>query len=67
MKEGCEAFLSGWEEDLIKVLINRTGPDTPVNQLCYEISKACENVNPANVKPIDDTIMIDGQPQKIVN
>lgn len=67
MKEGCESFISGWEDELIKVLVNRTNAEEPVQKLCYEITKACENVNPANVKPMDDTIMIDGQPQKIVN
>jgi MinD-like ATPase involved in chromosome partitioning or flagellar assembly len=66
MKEGCEAFLSGWEEEIVKVLVNRVDNETPVQQLCYQISKACENVDPANVKPFDDTIMVDGQPQKIV-
>jgi hypothetical protein len=67
MKEGCDAFLSGWEEDLVRVLVNRVDTEGPVQQLCYDISKACEGVDPGNVKPFDDTIMIDGQPTKIVN
>ena len=66
MKEGCEAFISGWEEELIDVLVNRNNADSAVQKLCHEISQACLGVDPANVKPFDDTIMIDGQPQKIV-
>ena len=38
MREGCEAFTSGWTEELEKVLINRKDDQTPINQLCYEIS-----------------------------
>ena len=67
MREGCEAFLNGWEEDLEKVLINRPDDQTPIRKLCYEISKACDNVDPTNVKPFDDQIFIDGQPKKIKN
>jgi len=67
MKEGCEAFLAGWEEDIVQVLVNRIDTDSAVRQLCYDISQACQNVDPGNVKPFDDTIMIDGQPTKIVN
>jgi hypothetical protein len=48
MKEGCEAFISGWEEDLVKVLTNRPDDNYPVEKLCYSISKACENVDPSN-------------------
>jgi hypothetical protein len=66
MREGCEAFIAGWEDELVDVVANRQDTDSAVNKLCFEISKACDNVDPTNVKPFDDTIMIDGQPQKIV-
>jgi hypothetical protein len=65
MREGCEAFVNGWEEQIEKVLINRPDDETPIRKLCYEISKACEGVDPTNVKPFDDQIMMDGQPKKI--
>lgn len=39
MREGCEAFISGWTEELEKVLINRKDDQIPIQQLCYEISK----------------------------
>ena len=65
MKEGCEAFINGWEEQVEKVLINRPDDETPIQRLCYDISKACQNVDPTNVKAFDDQIMVDGQPKKI--
>jgi len=40
MREGCEAFLDGWEQELEKVLINRTDDDDEtVWRLCTEISQ----------------------------
>jgi hypothetical protein len=39
MRDGCEAFLSGWEEEIISVLTNRVNDDVPAQKLCYEISK----------------------------
>lgn len=66
MKEGCEAFLAGWEDELINTIVERTDSDSAVRKLCYETSMACQGVDPGNVKPFDDTIMIDGQPTKMV-
>ena len=66
MREGCEAFISGWEEEFVDVLVNRVDTDSAVNKLCTEISHACLNVDPANVKAMDDTIMVDGQPKSLV-
>ncbi len=66
MKEGCEAFIAGWEDELVEVLVNRKDTESAVQKLCFEVSKACEGVDPANVKPFDDTIMVDGQPKKMV-
>ncbi len=40
MREGCEAFLDGWEQELEKVLINRgDNDDETVHRLCNEISQ----------------------------
>ena len=66
MKEGCEAFIAGWEDELVEVLVNRKDTESAVQKLCFEVSKACVGVDPANVKPFDDTIMVDGQPKKMV-
>lgn len=66
MREGCEAFLSGWEEELVKVLTNRKNDSVPEQILCFELSKACLNVDPSNVPQFDNEIMVDGQPVKIV-
>lgn len=65
MREGCEAFINGWEEKIEKVLINRPDDETPLRKLCYEITQACKDVDPTNVKPFDDQIFVDGQPKKI--
>ena len=67
MREGCEAFLAGWEDELIEALANRKDSDSAEKRLCHDVSKACTGVDPSNVKPMDDTIMIDGQPRKIVS
>ena len=65
MKTGCEAFVLGWEQEIEKVLTNRKDDQTPIRELCYEISKACVDVDPTNVPRFDDQIFIDGQPKKI--
>lgn len=67
MREGCEAFVAAWDEEIPKVLINRENDEVPVQKLCYEITKACENIDWNNVKQMDDSIMIDGQPVKIAD
>jgi hypothetical protein len=48
MREGCEAFLDGWEQELEKVLTNRDEDDEhTVYKLCTQISqvKICELTN----------------------
>ena len=65
MRTGCEAFVLGWEQEIEKVLTNRKDDETPIRELCYEISKACLDVDPTNVPRFDDQIFIDGQPKKI--
>lgn len=65
MREGCEAFVAAWNEEIPKVLINRVNDELPIDKLCFEITKACEGVNFENLKQMDDTIMIDGEPVKM--
>lgn len=65
MREGCEAFVAAFDEDIPKVLINRENDQVPIQKLCFEITKACEGVDFNNMKPMDDTIMIDGEPVKM--
>lgn len=50
MREGCDAFLDGWEQELEQVLINRTSDDDyTVYQLCTEISKVYIYSNNTNI------------------
>ena len=65
MRTGCEAFFLGWEEEIEKVLTNRVNDEAPIYELCYNISKACVDVDPTNVPRFDDQIFIDGQPKKV--
>lgn len=67
MREGCEAFIGAWGEDVTKVLINREDDEKPIQKLCYEKTKACVGIDWNNVKQMDDSIMIDGQPVKIAD
>ena len=45
MQEGCEAFITHWEEVMERELINRVGNNEVENRLCYDLSKACRNVD----------------------
>ena len=65
MREGCEIFISGWMEELENVLIGRENDEKPIQELCYNVTHACVGVDPTNVKPFDDEMMIDGQPVKM--
>ena len=66
MKEGCEAFVSGWYEEVIAALTNRKDDKEPILKLCYEISKACVNVDPTKMQMMEPTIMVDGESVDIV-
>jgi hypothetical protein len=66
MAEGCDIFIGIWMEEIEKVLTNRVNNQIPEEQLCFNITKACVDVDPSNVKPFDDTIMVDGQPVNMV-
>ncbi len=39
MRDGCEAFISGWTEELERVLIDRKDDESPIQELCYNITK----------------------------
>ncbi len=67
MREGCEAFVAAWDDEIPKALINRENDEVPIQKLCYEKTKACENIDWNNVKQMDDSIMIDGEPVKIAD
>jgi hypothetical protein len=66
MREGCEAFLAGWNDEIIAALTNRPNDEQPIQRLCFEVSKACENVDPSNVPRMDKNIMVDGEEIDIV-
>ena len=67
MKEGCDAFIDIWIEEIQKVFIRRDTQDVEIleRRLCQEITKACVAVDPKNVKPFDNKIMVDGQPMEL--
>ena len=68
MKTGCEVFVGGYNDELEKVLIGRKldlTADDIIQNLCYKTTRVCEGVDFNNIKPMDDTIMVDGEPVKI--
>jgi len=62
MREGCEAFIMGWEEVVERELINRIGNKEIENKICLEITSACKNVNVRDAPKFDNQIFVDGQP-----
>ena len=67
MRDGCEAFIEGWEQEIEKALITRgDNVDQTVYKLCTQVTRACDGVDPSNVQPFDNEIWVDGQPKKIV-
>lgn len=38
MKKGCEAFMSGWSEEIVEALMNRNGNDTIEDEICYKLT-----------------------------
>jgi hypothetical protein len=67
MREGCEAFLTGWSDEIIAALTNRESDEAAELKLCQEVSKACENVDPSNVPRFDNSIKVDGEKVDLVN
>ena len=70
MKTGCEVFVGGYNDELEKALIGRKldlTADDIIQDLCFKTTKVCEGVDFNNIKPMDDTIMVDGEPVKIAD
>ena len=68
MKTGCEAFVGAYNDEVERVLIGRKldlSADDLIQDLCFKTTKVCENVDFNNIKAMDDTIMVDGEPVKI--
>ena len=65
MGRGCREFVAIYGDEIPKVLIDRNNDEEPVQKLCYEITKVCLNVDWGNISPMDDSIMIDGEPVKM--
>lgn len=72
MREGCEAFIMDWEEDVERQLILRDPKADPKGTLveekvCNEISRACVGVNVKDAPRQDQHIFVDGQPVPVVD
>ena len=68
MKTGCEVFVGAYNDEVEKALIGRKldlTADDIIQDLCFKTTKVCENVDFNNIKPMDDSIMVDGEPVKI--
>ena len=68
MKTGCETFVGAYNDEVERVLIGRKldlTADDLIQDLCFKTTKVCENVDCNNIKAMDDTIMVDGEPVKI--
>ena len=70
MKTGCEVFVGAYNDELEKSLIGRKldlTADDIIQDLCFKTTKVCEGVDFNNIKAMDDTIMVDGEPVKIID
>ena len=70
MKMGCEVFVGGYNDEIERILIGRKldlSVDDLVQDLCFKTTKVCEGVDFNNIKAMDDTIMVDGEPMKITD
>ena len=68
MKTGCEVFVGAYNDEVERILIGRkldASSDDLIQDLCFKTTKVCENVDFNNIKTMDDTIMVDGEPMKI--
>ena len=68
MKTGCEVFVGAYNDEVERILIGRKldlSTDDLIQDLCFKTTKVCENVDFNNIKSMDDTITIDGEPVKI--
>ena len=70
MKMGCEVFVGAYNDELEKSLIGRKldlTVDDVIQNLCFKTTKVCEGVDFNNIKAMDDTITVDGEPVKIAD
>ena len=70
MKMGCEVFVGGYNDEIERILIGRKldlSVDDLIQDLCFKTTKVCEGVDFNNIKAMDDTIMVDGEPMKIAD
>ena len=70
MKTGCEVYIGAYNDELEKSLIGRKldlTADDVIKDLCFKTTKVCERVDFNNIKAMDDTIMVDGEPVKIAD
>ena len=68
MKTGCEVFVGAYNDEVERILIGRKldlSTDDLIQDLCFKTTKVCENVDFNNIKSMDDTITVDGEPVKI--
>ena len=66
MRDGCTAVMSDWEETFEYALVNRQQGEDLVQNICTDITKACQNVNLSKMSNVPDTITVDGKPVPIV-
>ena len=70
MKTGCEVFVGAYNDELEKSLIGRKldlTADDIIQDLCFKTTKVCKGVDFNNIKAVDDTIMVDGEPVKFAD
>ena len=70
MKTGCEVYIGAYNDELEKSLIGRKlnlTADDVIQDLCFKTTKVCEGVDFNNIKAMDDTNMVDGEPVKIAD
>ena len=66
MRDGCTAVMGDWEETLEYIILHRVQGEDLVKIVCDEITKACMNVNRAQMSTMPDTITVDGKPIPVV-
>lgn len=65
MKKGCEAFMAAWNDELETALIKRANNSEIEDQVCREITHACEGVEKGARKANDDYVTINGKKVKM--
>ncbi|CAD8047301.1 unnamed protein product [Paramecium sonneborni] len=65
MKKGCEAFMSGWSEEVTEALMNRKGNDSIEDEICYKLTNSCKDIEKGQRKQNDDYVTINGKKVKM--